>query len=264
MRRLINLITGSYLLGFDVIRIVSKERIPYADAQAMKRAISQLVGLEIVEEDSKSLTAQFLLESTTLDPEKTFRRMHLITMGMLPDAFQALLQGDTLLEKAVSERDDEVDRLYFLLVRLVRTASIDQRLAARMGLSTIDCLDYRIAAYLLEAIGDTAEDIAKASAKPLNDIIDDDIKDRTTSMLKKLGLMQDYAVKAFLSRNPEEGRQAVQLYDDVIREVAELEASVTSTDAMAVILKVSSGLAKIARCNVDIADLAYPMYPLVE
>ncbi|MEM3073455.1 MAG: PhoU domain-containing protein [Nitrososphaerales archaeon] len=264
MRRLINLITGSYLLGFDIIKIVSRERIPYEDAQAMKKAIRQLVGLEIVEEDTKSITAQFLLETTALDPEKIFRRMHLITMGMLPDAVQALMQGDTLLKRSVSERDDEVDRLYFLLVRVVRTAAMDNKLAAKLKLSTIDCLDYRLSAYLLEAIGDTAEDIAKSSIVSIVNTLGSTEKEATSNILKILGMMQESAVRAFLSKNSEEGRHVVQLYEDVVEEIAKLESSIGSNENASAISRVSSSFSRIARYDVDIADLAYPMYPLVK
>lgn len=264
MRRLINQITGSYLLGFDIIRIVSRERIPYEDAQAMKRAIRQLVGLEIVEEDTRSITAQFLLEPTNLDPEKTFRRMHLITRGMLPDAVQALIQGDTLLKKSVSERDDEVDRLYFLLVRLVRSASVDNRLAAKLRLTTLDCLDYRLAAYLLEAIGDSAEDVTKSSTQPLENVLGGVEREATHNIVETLGVMQESAVRAFLSKKSEEGRQVVQLYEVVVSEIAKLERSIASNEDAVIISKVASSFSKIARCDVDIADLAYPIYPLVK
>jgi phosphate uptake regulator len=264
MRKLINQITGSYLLGFDIIRVVSRERIPYEDAQAIKRAIRQLVGLEIVEEDSRSITAQFLLEPTNLDPEKTFRRMHLITMGMLPDAVQALMQGDVLLKKAVSERDDEVDRLYFLLVRLVRSASMDSKLAAKLKLTTIDCLDYRLSAYLLEAIGDSAEDIAKSSTHPFEDVLGVVEREAVNRIVEALGVMQESAVKAFLSKDPEEGRQVVQLYEEVMSEVAKLEKSIGSNENTTILSRVASSFSRIARCDVDIADLAYPMYPLVK
>jgi len=264
MRKLINQITGSYLLGFDIIRVVSRERIPYEDAQAIKRAIRQLVGLEIVEEDSRSITAQFLLEPTNLDPEKTFRRMHLITRGMLPDAVQALMQGDVLLKKAVSERDDEVDRLYFLLVRLVRSASMDSKLAAKLKLTTIDCLDYRLSAYLLEAIGDSAEDIAKSSTHPFEDVLGAAEMEAVNRIVEALGVMQESAVKAFLSKDSEEGRQVVQLYEEVMSEVAKLEKSIGSNENTTILSRVASSFSRIARCDVDIADLAYPMYPLVK
>jgi len=264
MRRLINQITGSYLLGFDIIRIVSRERIPYEDAQAMKRAIRQLVGLEIVEEDARSITAQFLLEPTNLDPEKAFRRMHLITMGMLRDAVQALMQGDVLLKKSVSERDDEVDRLYFLLVRLVRSASMDNKLAAKLKLTTLDCLDYRLSAYLLEAIGDSAEDIAKASTHPLEEVLGEAEKEAARNTVEKLAAMQESAVRAFLSKDPEEGRLVVQLYEEVVGEIAKLERSIGVNENTMMLSKVASSFSKIARCDVDIADLAYPMYPLIK
>ena len=43
-------IVGSYLLGYDVIRIEAKDRIAYDVRNTVKSTVSSLIGLEIVEE----------------------------------------------------------------------------------------------------------------------------------------------------------------------------------------------------------------------
>src|SRR5215467_3333440 len=70
-----NDITGAYLLGFDVIRVVGNRVISREDRAGLKATIGRLVGLEIMDEDSKKMTVQFLLEPTAIIPERVVRRM---------------------------------------------------------------------------------------------------------------------------------------------------------------------------------------------
>ena len=59
-------------------------------------------------------------------------------------------------------RDDEVDRQYFLLVRLIRSATMDQKPAGKPNLSNIDILDYRIQQPTFLRGGDYIVDLANA------------------------------------------------------------------------------------------------------
>ena len=57
-------------------------------------------------------------------------------------------------------RNDESDRQYLLLVRILGTVVQDQGLAEEFGLSPIDCLSYRVAAKFVEDMGNTSTQIA--------------------------------------------------------------------------------------------------------
>ena len=83
LSHVINDITGAYLIGNDVIKIQGTQAISREDRDKVKAAIRRLVGLEIMDEDSKSLTLQFLPETSALDPERIVRRMGSLTRGML-------------------------------------------------------------------------------------------------------------------------------------------------------------------------------------
>jgi len=158
-------ITGAYLLGYDIINVKGKTSISIADREKIRGSLRRLVGMEIIEEDAANINVQFLLDETTLNPEKILKRMSTIAFGMFNDALLGLLSEDKSNLQALSNRDDEIDRQYFLLVRLIRTAMVDKRLADIFNLENIDILDFRIAANLLETAGDTIVELASSISK---------------------------------------------------------------------------------------------------
>ncbi len=153
-------IIGCYLLGFDIIRIEAKERIDFDVRNVVKATVSSLIGLEIVEENYSQIVLQCLLEPSGFPPEKILRRSYAIVAGMNRDVANSFINGDLSLAKSVVARDDESNRLYFLLVRILRTIIQNPRLSAKLGLTPIECLDYRLAASLVEAIGDACVQVA--------------------------------------------------------------------------------------------------------
>ena len=161
---------------------------------------TNLIGLEILEESANSIMSQFLIEPNSLDARKIIRRMQMISKGMCHDAIISTIESDEHLRKIVAERDDEVDRLYFLLVRLIRSAAQDSVLASRFGMSQIDCLDFRVAANLIEGIGDVSIEIANESANIQPQEIDDEIKKSLTKALETLDEMLEISMNRFLDQ----------------------------------------------------------------
>ena len=153
-------ITGAYLLGYDIIQITSKSIIPGEEREKIRNSMRRLVGMEIIEEDASNINMQFLLDATTLNPEKILKRMSSIALGMYDDVSNGLILDDKSNLQTLSKRDVEVNRQYFLLVRLIRSTLVDKRLANVFNLENIDILDYRVAANLLENAGDTIVELA--------------------------------------------------------------------------------------------------------
>ena len=137
-------ITGAYLLGYDVITIRGKSTISVKDREIIRESMRRLVGMEILEEDASNVNGQFLLDETSLNPEKIFKRMSSIAFGMFDETLSALTTGDSTNLQTIPNRDDEINRQYFLLVRFIRSTMVDRRLAGIFNLENIDILDYRI------------------------------------------------------------------------------------------------------------------------
>ncbi len=247
---IVNEITGAYLLGYDIIKVKGNLQVSYDDREMIKEVIGKLVGMEIVDEDAYNITAQFLLDATTLDPAKILYRMSSIVSGMYKDTLASFTDKDPNLLKIIARRDDEVDRQYFFLVRLIRSAIMNPKLASKLGLSNIDILDYRIAANLFESAGDATVELAKA--------ITNTEQLKKSSDLKKAGelieIIHDTALSAFAKKNRADSIKAMKMYAK-FSDLIDLAKRNAPADTLNVIYEMD----KIARCWIDVVDLVKPI-----
>ncbi|MHA1409767.1 MAG: PhoU domain-containing protein [Candidatus Odinarchaeia archaeon] len=158
-------ITAKYLAGYDIIKIISSERISSEMRDIIKKTKERLIGVEIVEESANEITMNCLISPAIVPLNKTLKRLHLLSLNMHEDALKSLIDMDLELARNVINRDEEVDRLYFLFVREIRTAIQDPRVADKIGVTPIECLDYRMIAKNLENIADLAVKIAEVTIK---------------------------------------------------------------------------------------------------
>ncbi len=248
---------GKYLLGYDIIRITSKEMIGLSDREQVKSIVSRLIGLEIMEENSYRIVIQCLLEPSSLVPDMVLRRECAIALSMYKDAVTAFLGKNQQLANVVLDRDDEVDRLYFLLVRLLRSAVQNPSLGGALEITPIDCLDYRITANLVESVGDSAVEIADQvlSSQPV------DLTPELTATLKVLSRKVeeafDTAMRGLFLRDVDLAEQATQKHKEALHLLKDLEEEATQSmkTGISTFSIVISEISKICQSAVDIADL---------
>ena len=258
---LINQIYGAYLLGYSDIRIKGKRQILFEHREHIKLTMRKLVGLEIVDEDNSNIAIQFLLDANTLDAEKILRRMNSIVGGMYRDALDGLRLKSEDIKNLIFSRDDEVDRQYFLLVRLIRSAMVDQKLARKLNLSNIDILDYRIAANHLESAGDYIGEFASTVPSISRTKIVDEISEAGSYIEK----MQEKSVAAFTKKNRSESIGMIKMYNEfrlIMDSIKELltKIELTNSESTIAVLNSIHSMDKIAKCWVDVADLVKPVY----
>jgi len=253
-------IVGKYLLGYDVIRVEAKDRISPVDRERVKQASSGLVGLEIIEEDYSKIVMQCLLEPSTFPPEKVLRREYSIASDMHRDAVTALVEGDVHLAKNVVARDNEVNRLYFLLVRSLRTVVQNPGLSEKLGVLPIDCLDYRLMASLVESIGDRSVQIAGKVVKLKGVKLPKKLLQLVMRFHRLVYEAHENALKAVFSRNVSVAESVRNERENVLSVFGEVEAEVggLSVDVATHVLAVASLMNRIYDNSVDIADLVMP------
>ncbi len=251
-------ITGAYLLGYDIIKIKGKTSIPVEDREKIRESMRRLVGVEIVEEESSSIIIQFLLDSATLNPEKILKRMSTIAIGMFNETLQGLISDDKTNLQTMSNRDIEINRQYFLLVRLIRSTMVDQRLASLFNMENIDILDYRIAANLLEMAGDTIVELANAisntnSSKNELKKIYDIVKD-AEKIYKK-------SIDAFIANDRLVAIDAIKIYKEYLHNITKLRSSLEHKKQIPIdFLDIVYMFERIAKSWADIVDLIKPIY----
>lgn len=250
-------IEEKYLLGYDIIEIESESVLHSEVRDHVKAILKNLVGLEIVEEDARKIVIQCLIEPSLLAPEKIIRRLHLITKAMQQDSITAFTDGDSKLAKTVVERDEEVDRLYFLLVRIVRDALTDLSTAERIHASPVDCLDYRILSSLIEHFGDYSAFIAMNVPDSKREL-----PKQLSRYLRKSGgtvnLMYANSVESVLSRNLKLISEVGDLHTRALDEIRAVERALLGLGhgLLDETTSAISSLKSMCEINVDIADLA--------
>ena len=253
-------VTGAYLMGSNAIRVEGKTVISREDRSRLKSALARLIGLEIVDENSKGMTLQFLLDPAVLDPEKIVRRMSSLISGMLRDSAEGVKQDRALLA-LVGERDDEVDRLYFLLVRTIRTAAIDPEVAGRYRLEPIECLDYRVLASYLESLGDAITDFSRlASSQRFGKQVSGEL----ATFLRALATMGETSVASFLARRRVQAKLTHTEVASMRERLGELSKEMVGVKGTSdgAIVDLFALLERVASIFVDISDLASPTYQL--
>ena len=251
-------ITGAYLLGYDIIQINSKSTIPGEDREKIRNSMRRLVGMEIIEEDASHINMQFLLDATTLNPEKILKRMSSIALGMYHDTSNGLVLDDKSNLQTLSNRDVEVNRQYFLLVRLIRSTLVDKRLASAFNLENIDVLDYRVAANLLENAGDS---IVELSNFIYNSTLSKIYTKKIFDVVKDFNKLAEKSIDAFTKPDRLLAIEAISLHKEYEENLNSLKTILGSKKEIPIdFLDLVYMFERIAQSWADVADLVKPIY----
>ncbi len=251
-------ITGAYLLGYDIIVINSKSIIPGKDREEIRNSMRRLVGMEIIEEDASHINMQFLLDATTLNPPKILKRMSSIALGMYDDVLTGLISDDKSNLQTLSKRDVEVNRQYFLLVRLIRSTLVDKRLANAFNLENIDVLDYRVAASVLENAGDS---IVELSNFIFNFSLSKEYSKKIYDVVRDFNKLAEKSIDAFTKPDRLLAIEAISMHKQYEKKLSLLRTTLGTKKQIPLdFLDLIYMFERIAQSWADVADLVQPIY----
>ena len=250
--------TGAYLLGFDLIKIVGKLPISISDRESVRGSMRRLVGMEIIDEDATNISVQFLLDETSVNPQNILKRMSSIALGMFSDVVLSLQSGDKTNLETITNRDAEINRQYFLLVRLIRSTIMDPRLAGIFNLENIDILDYRIAANTLEIAGDTVVELSESLIK--SNLSKVELK-KLHDFAKDIEEIQIKSINSFISNNRTLAINAITLQRNNFKKISKIRSSLESKKQISLaFFDLIYMFEKILQSWSDITDLVKPSY----
>lgn len=164
-----------YLEGYNIIKIYSNEGV-LKQKEEIRNFSRHLVGIEIISETQDTMELHFLIESSVIDPRKYLEREFSISIAMMKDSLQLYLDLGTEKDrvnnrntdinekiKEISDRDNEVNRIFFFIIRMLKTTVSYP--ASNNLLTSDECLDFRIITSFGEEIGDKAKNLALLAPK---------------------------------------------------------------------------------------------------
>lgn len=263
---LLRKLIGAYISGYGLIEVrFTADRGPFA--RRVARDFCRLViGPEVIEETRHGLVIQDLSDTSELSSEKCLRRMHLMVRAMLEDAILALKTADNTLAHDVALRDQDVDRLYWMVAKQYnQTVTLPPGVPGRDQTSAIH--GHRLVAKLLERIGDHAQRIAEtfptlAEGKKLDPKILHELEEANASAI---GIL-DQAFGALMAGDIDAANEAIDQrshHQKIVDSLAHKVAARKGEELLALGSIVDS-LGRVASYSADIAEQAINAGVLIE
>lgn len=149
-------LVGAYVNNFHTINLVGNElESKYSE---IRNALHDLMALEIIEQTKNRIVAKDFVSMKRISIPNLIRRIDIITRAMIADS-KATLQKD--LYENVYQRDEDVNRLTFLVFRAVKYYLSNPVAAESFKLTPIDLLNYWQVADQLEKTADESKRTAR-------------------------------------------------------------------------------------------------------
>ena len=154
-------IVTAYINGYDTIEIISKD-LGEKEFE-IKEILRNLAGIEIMEQTSTKTVAKSLINIREVSLHDLTRRMDIITRGMIDDTINCI--DNPKAYDGIYSRDYDVNRLHFLVCRIVVSALKDPMTAKIINLSPSQLIIYKTIVDKIEKIADRQKRIARHLAK---------------------------------------------------------------------------------------------------
>lgn len=250
------IIVGNYILGRDVLIIMSSKRIRSIHVEEVRRILHSLIGLGIVEETPRKIVLQCSIDPVKFQIDMLMRRLCVIASTIHTEAAEALVKFDPELAKDAISREDEADMLYWLTMRLLLSAQRVRSTAKKIGLEDpLQVLYIGLVLGYLELIADHAANIARnvIELQKYKDKISRRVIERISNISELTHTVFQKAVKCFFTGDMEIANGVLEMRKAI---KAEKETLMRELPEVPHLRCITVGLTRIADSGADIAVIA--------
>lgn len=251
---------AKYLAGATTFSFASAKPIPTALRVAVLEQARLLPGLEIVEERPEAIHVQDFFSPRSLSLEKALQRTHDFACSMQETLSQVLESGDAALASGLSKKEDEVDRLRFLVLRLLGASLNNSALLSELKISAEESLLYAEVIRCLEKMADEAA----ASVELLKSAPDDKETAKARVAVRMLNeqalALQKRSLQAFFAKDAELANAVLSDFGKLRHEHALLGRKLAQSHAPYEMRAVGESVMAIARKGADVAETALDAY----
>jgi len=207
---LFRLLIGTYITGYTMIRITTKQRFPPFVRSVVRDYTQMTIGQEVVEETETVIAIKDLLNPVEMPFENTIKRMFVIVKNMHEDAITALETQNKTLADDVIARDTDPDRLNWLVARQTNMLMQNASLSRRMGVSPSMAMHYFMLSRIIERVGDHAVRIAE-NVQPIAGF---ELDKKITSAIRKASTMSmeifDKSIVSFFNSDMKDAHRNIE------------------------------------------------------
>lgn len=252
------LIVSCYMLGYDSIELSSRGKIRTSMLSHGSATLRRLRGVEIVESQENKLLAQSFMDPTKFPVDSLIRRLRLLVSRSLEASIEALRSGSPGLLNEIRRSQQEVDELYWLIVRQLLVALSNREISGKIGLeSPLHTSGDRVSAKTIEEIGrmilELTEEIVNFKEIGMN--VDEQMVSRIESLARKAQQAFESTMESLLTPDVQTIEKAMGEIDATLKLERELmpESLESEYPYMRAIISDFGQLARYCNIIVEIA-----------
>jgi phosphate uptake regulator len=207
---LLRLLIGTYIAGYNAIQILTKDRFPGQIRVKIREFSTMVIGPECVEETDQSILLKDLLNPLEMPFENSLKRMFVIVKGMYNDAIEALLHDDRDLAEDVIDRDNDVDRLFWLIARQTNMIIQNIHLSRKMNTSVSQMLPHYLVGRIMERVGDHCVRMAHNAEKIRSTDLGEDLSSRVLTASDAAIQVFEESVRAFFTHDLKKANRLIE------------------------------------------------------
>jgi phosphate uptake regulator len=210
------------------------------------------------------ITIQILLRPYEFPLDKLLLRMATMAHDMMTDVGGAIKRNDSDVLREVIDRDEDVDKLYFMASRWLSSMVSDQGILHDYGLNNArDCLEYRLAFRHIERVADHVQRIAtnfleatEDSGTELAGSIASTLEEASNVFIRSVNCLQSGSLQE-ANKAIHDSRKVIVKGESLMKEVMDQKVSAKSIGSLIIVV---DSLKRIAEYGIDISEIAFNLY----
>ena len=217
----------------------------------LQKIVQSLIALEIMEQSEDLIVARDFLNMDTVSVNELVRKMDVVTRTMMKEALN-IFEEDTY--ESLNERDQDVNRLYFLFYRtIIYNLNNPMKALRNLKLSGLELLRVQFIGFYIEAIADEVRRTARYS-RLLK--INKDKQKQILDILAKMNTRYLDSMKAAYNNDVDLALQLSEKKKDADQELELLEKDVLKIENL------SKVVTRLQRMNSLIHNLGRILYTM--
>ncbi len=257
---------AAYIANYDIIKLdLAGLTLDPSSRNKIRRMIKyKMAGGEIIEESVNNITIQILLRPYEFPLDKLLMRMATMVKDMLSDVTKAIDKKDRNILKDVMERDEDVDKLYFMGCRWLTNIMSDMSSLKDYGVRDVkDCLEYRLAFRHIERVADHVYKIAGKFMEVVEGVdaelaasIINNIESAGSAFIRSVNCLQNGSL-AEANKAIHDARKVSSSVEELMKRVVDGNLQTKVIGAMIIVMDSTNRIAEYA---IGIAELAFNVH----
>ena len=250
------MLRAAYIAGFKRITIRAQDGLTSEQRRAINTCTRRLTGLDVSEETECSVTLQYLLDTSDVSIRQSLLQLQSITLSMYEAAMEYIAK-ETDESDYIINRDDEADRIYWLITRHFNRALLEFAELDQLGVSRPQLFEYYVTARQFERIADHTAKIVRCVNRTNHFISEELLPDVRSISAGTRQVVEDASDAVVNDTSTDVAHSALTRCEQVVQEARQLDQTLVerTPEDVYVLTRVLDSLIRIAKSGGNIAEL---------